>query len=168
MEAVLLESCPEGDKDYLSYAERYWIGELLAHGHSLTNHTIGGEGSSGYRWSDESRRKLSVAMQGKYLGENNPRYGIKGDLHPLFGKKGEDHPGYGYRDTPERIEAKRKFATGRHHTDVTKEKLSLAHKGKPKSEETRLKIKFSAHKFHHVDRDILKESCEFCKPTRDK
>jgi group I intron endonuclease len=39
------------------------------------NLTQGGEGSSGFKHSDESKRKMSKAKKGKYIEENNPFYG---------------------------------------------------------------------------------------------
>lgn len=168
IEAKILEACPVGEKEYLDYAEKYWISSLLLLGHRLTNHTTGGDGTSGYHWSEESKRNQSLRMKGKFAGEKNPRYGIKGEAHPMYGVKGAAHPGFGYKAPPERIEAMRVFATGRTHSEETKRKLSEAHRGKPKSEETKLKIKQASHNYHHVRRDILNPSCVFCNPTTDK
>lgn len=167
VEIVVLEECPVGDKAYLSYAERYWIASLKELGHSLTNHSLGGEGTSGYVMREESKKRLSESRKhsGVAKGERNPRYGIKGELHPMFGMKGSDHPGFGYRDTPERIEQKRVSATGRTHMPEVRARISEAHRGKPKSEETKLKLKKSAHLFHHVNRDIISERCCFCIPA---
>ena len=165
---VILEKCPIGNKDYLSYAERYWISSLKEMGKNLTNHTDGGEGTSGYRWSDESRKRLSESAKGRHAGSRNPRYGVRGPDHPMYGIKGENHPGFGYKDTPERLEAKRVYASGRTHSEESRKKISDFHRGKPKSEETKLKLRLSAHKRFHENRDILSTSCTLCIPSIDK
>lgn len=46
-----------------------------------------------------------------------------GDGNPMFGKTGTSHPAFGNR-----------------HTEETRKKISAAHKGKPKSDETRAKL----------------------------
>lgn len=167
VQITVLEECPLGNKEYLSYAEKYWISSLKELGHKLTNLSTGGEGTSGYRMTEVTKRRLSESRRksGIAQGDRNPRFGIKGELHPHFSLKGADHPGYGYRHSPEQIEKIRAAATGRGHTAETKAKLSAAHKGKPKSEETKLKLKHSAHLVHHVKRDIINERCVFCIPT---
>lgn len=164
---IPLEFCPIGDAHYLNYAERYWIAELRYLGHDLVNHTIGGDGTSGYKLSDETRKRISEVRiaSGVAKGDKNPRFGIRGEAHPMFGVKGERHPGYGYRDTPERIEQKRVFATGRTHTSEAKAKISAANKGKPKSDEVKLKIKTTQHLNHHVNRDIINPRCTLCIPS---
>jgi group I intron endonuclease len=73
-------------------AERNCITFYLMTGFKLYNLTAGGEGSSGYKHSAESKKKFS--------GENNPNFGkpmsglrkerfkfsAKGSAHPLFGR----------------------------------------------------------------------------------
>ena len=162
---VVLEICPKGDKDYLNYAEKYWISELKSMGHDLVNHTEGGDGSSGYQMTDEARDKLSTSMKGRYLGENNPRYGVKGDLHPMFGIIGPAHPGYGYKPTEEHKNVLRVKATGRTHSAEARKKISDYNKGRPKSEETKQKLRMSQHLIHHVNRGIISERCILCIPT---
>ena len=39
------------------------------------NMTDGGDGASGYKFTDEQRKRLSAAKKGKLLGEENPFYG---------------------------------------------------------------------------------------------
>lgn len=41
-------------------------------GYNLTN---GGDGASGYRFSDEQKTEMSRKRKGKYIGKNNPFYG---------------------------------------------------------------------------------------------
>ena len=59
------------------------------------NFTDGGDGSSGFKHSEESRKKMSEAQKGK----NNPMYGKrhseKAKKKMSESKKGENHPMYG-------------------------------------------------------------------------
>ena len=97
------------------------------------NNTLGGEGRTGMIVSEETKRKLSIA----FSGENNPMYGmggelspcwgrhlseetkqkiseaIKGENNPMYGKTGEQHPNYGLK-----------------HTEESKKKISKSLKGK--------------------------------------
>ena len=90
-------------------------------GYSLANKTNGGEGSSGYKHSDETKlkmkhsvseetkKKISIARKGKYTGEK----------HPLFGKL---------------------------VSEKTREKMRLANSGGHNNPKTR-KIKFKGELF---------------------
>lgn len=70
---------------------------------TLVNMTDGGEGTVGYKHTDEVKEKCRLATSGvnhpfynkkrldhseKMRGENNPAFGRNGDKHPLFGKIG--------------------------------------------------------------------------------
>ncbi len=50
------------------------------------NITFGGDGGNGYKPSDETRKKMSEAKKGKYLGEKHPMYGKYGENNPNYGK----------------------------------------------------------------------------------
>ena len=93
------------NEDDLSQKEIYWINHYNTFVHAENsmgyNMTLGGEGASGYKFSDEqkhnfskmrtgesngfygkthteeSKRKQSVSKLGKYEGENNPNYNNK-------------------------------------------------------------------------------------------
>lgn len=71
------------------------------------NCTDGGEGSSGYQMSEETKKKLSEAKKGKPLSPKaleKLKLRTKGEGNPMFGK---------------------------HHTEETRKKLSAKLKGKP-------------------------------------
>lgn len=122
----------------------------------LTNLTNGGEGASGWipneEWrdkvskrnkgkivSEDTRKKLSEYMMGRFIGENNPFYGKKHTKESIekFTRNGEDHAFY-----------------GKNHSETTKKKMSESQlgeknhmygkngywKGKKRSEETKRKI----------------------------
>jgi hypothetical protein len=78
----------------------------------LYNRTNGGDGTSGLRWSEEAKQKMSEDR----LGEK---------CYWLFGKRGEGTPRFGIRIP---------------HSETTKQKMSRTRKGKKLSEEHRLAI----------------------------
>jgi len=57
----------------------------LDKGH-LINFTDGGEGISGCIRNEETRKKQSEKMKGKYKGKSNPMFGVKGKNNPFYGK----------------------------------------------------------------------------------
>jgi hypothetical protein len=98
--------------------ERHHIARLRASGCHLTNLTDGGEGKSGLKCSEETRKRLSEANRGNKSGLGTVRS----------------------------VEAKEKDrinATGRTHTAETRRKIGDIQRGKkhgPRSVETRAKI----------------------------
>jgi len=72
------------DRDYtLNVMEKYFIKEYNSFGENGYNMTVGGEGTFGFKISDDTRKLLSE----KRAGKNNPNYGKTGKLSPIFGKK---------------------------------------------------------------------------------
>lgn len=91
------------------------------YGKSGENHPMFGK-----HFSEDSKRKLSIALKGKMSGENNP----------MFGKHHTD-------------EVKKKISEinkGRKHTDEAKKKMSEARKGKKQSDEHKRKRAEAAFK----------------------
>jgi hypothetical protein len=73
----ILEECPRGDWEYLTYAERYWIKSLKKFGHKLLNHTEGGEGvlglpawNKGVPMTKEQKEHMRILNTGKVLPED--------------------------------------------------------------------------------------------------
>lgn len=62
--------------------EKYWIQyyDSIQHGFNVS---VGGYGNTGVKASSEKKQKLSKAAQGKYVGVNNPMYGVPS---PMKGK----------------------------------------------------------------------------------
>ena len=83
-EALELERCLI---DELIFEEGYTIefddDKNVGYNH-LVNCTYGGEGTSGYRHTEESIKKST------HYGENNGMYGKRGELSPHYGKKYDD------------------------------------------------------------------------------
>jgi hypothetical protein len=99
----------------------------------LRNRTDGGEGSSGFTHSEETKGKMSKLNK----GENNPSYGKRGKNSPLYGKSHSE-------ETKKKMSEK---AKGRCLSYDTKRKLSEANKGennywygKSHSEQTKRKM----------------------------
>ena len=101
------------------------------------NMTDGGEGTTGIKWTDEAREKLSNSMKELHASENSPYTYV-----PHY--VGEEHPMY-----------------GRKHTEEAKNKVSQANKGRfvgeksymygiPKSEEIRKKISETKVAFYYL------------------
>jgi len=60
--------------------EIQWIAQLRKEGYLLTNVTDGGDGTSGWHWSEEQRIKMSISRKGipnKHNLGKRPRLGIK-------------------------------------------------------------------------------------------
>ena len=132
-------------------AERYWISFFRSLGCSLTNGTDGGEGGVGHHVSDELRAATSALHKGKVISDTHKA--IVGEAAKARwakwraegshtsdvtrakiskARKGKPMPeGYGAT-----VSARRK---GTHHTLETRNKMSLASKGRRKSDEHRSK-----------------------------
>lgn len=115
-EFSIIETCEE---EVLNDKEEYWIKRLDAYkkGYNLTK---GGDGTRGYVFTEEERKKMSLAQKGnkKWLGKKHSE------------------------------ETKAKMSlnnTGRVFSEETKRKISLSHIGKKASEETKIKLSI-AHK----------------------
>jgi hypothetical protein len=105
-ESESYEEITKKEKEFIELYGRKDLGKG-----SLTNLTDGGEGFTGYKFTEADRKKMSESRKGKYgrKGEKHPMYGRKGVLHPCYGiivsdetrrklsesNKGEKHPNYG-------------------------------------------------------------------------
>ena len=117
----ILEWCYS--KEELQQKEVYWIEKLNSNNPDVGyNLTKGGEGTPGYRWSEESRKKLSEAR--------------KGPNNPLYGKHlSEEHRrkiGIASKNLSEENRRKKQIASsgennpmyGKHHSLETRKKIS--------------------------------------------
>jgi len=123
------------EKDAFSL-EKYYI-ELIGrkeYGGTLTNLTDGGDGQSGYIFSDESKRKMSKS----HLGEKNAMFNKKhtdaAKLKISLSKKGKESTFKNKKhsvESKEKMSSKAKLRTGeknsmfnKKHSDESKEKMS--------------------------------------------
>jgi group I intron endonuclease len=57
-ESPVISILDEVDYDDSAFFEIYWISQFKSWGFNLANLTIGGDGISGYKWTDEQRQKM--------------------------------------------------------------------------------------------------------------
>jgi len=114
----------------------------------------------GKHHSDETIKKISNTLKGKYVGKKNHMWGkhlsektkgkisknsarLSGEDAPMWGKRGKDSPNFGKHHSEETKEKMRKAKKGQKHSEETKRKISENHVGmlgKVHSEETKKKI----------------------------
>lgn len=92
-------------------------------GGTLVNLTDGGEGSAGRMWTEEEKKKISIANTGKTRTDE-----VKQKMSDA--KKGEKHPNYGKPMTEELSKILIASRLGRKASKETKQKMSASHKGK--------------------------------------
>lgn len=73
----------------LNDREKFYILQQKVSGKILLNLTEGGEGSLGYKHTDEAKLKMKNSKKGKYKGKDNPNYGkgLFGENNPMYGFK---------------------------------------------------------------------------------
>jgi hypothetical protein len=87
----------------------------------LHNLTDGGEGRVGAKFSEDTRKKMSISR----TGDLNPMYGRRGELNPLYGKGGESHhmwgkkPMLGFKHSEETLERLRYIQSTRKRHPAT-------------------------------------------------
>lgn len=147
-----------GDMDELNRLEIYYIGYYNTYNNGY-NLTLGGDGSVGYKFTEEVLKERSKTRKGKYIGENSPNYG-KHFTEETRRKMSEAHKGqiawnkdktgiYSEKTKRKmselRIElglskGKNNPMFGKKHTEESNRKNSEAHKDKHPTEKTRQKM----------------------------
>ncbi len=116
-EFTIIEICDEFE---LNEKEKYWIEKLesFKNGYNLTN---GGDGTRGYIFTEEDRKKLSLAQLGnkKFLGK---KHSEETKMKIGIGNKGKVLS----KETKQRIS---KSLIGKKQSEETKLKQSLSHIG---------------------------------------
>jgi group I intron endonuclease len=98
-------------QDSLNEKEVFWIKKLKSKSQRGYNSTDGGEGSSGFKASNKTRKKISIATRGK----NNPRWGVK--VSDETKRRMSANPNIrsrGHLDKPHTEEAKAKMSIARY------------------------------------------------------
>lgn len=85
------------------------------------NLTKGGDGSSGFKHSEETKMKLSIINKNKIWGENNPMFGKTHTIDAINKIKNKNAIYYASNKSP---------MFGKDHTDESKNKISKNRKGK--------------------------------------
>jgi group I intron endonuclease len=147
-------------------AERFFI----ARGWTHYNETDGGEGSPGYKWTDEQKKRRSDA-QPIITRETRRKMGAnrKGIPSPRKGTKCSDatrqlmsDSAKGRKHSTDQIEKIRISSTGRKHTAETKEKIRLIRLGVPHTQERKDNISM-ARKGQKPANTGKKRSAETCR-----
>jgi len=94
----------------------------------LRNLTDGGEGISGFTHSEESKKKTSLTLTGKFAGKLNPMYG-------------KNHTEQVKQKQSQRMKGKTNSFYGKTHSEETKQKIGAARIGKSLPQETIEKLK---------------------------
>ena len=132
--------------------ETSWIALFRSVGVKLTNGTDGGEGISGHKHSEETRKKLRESHIGHFPSEETKKkMGIAatGRRHSeetcrkMMGRKWSERTRLKMQQRVCSNETRRKMSiaqTGRKHSEESKQRMQLAHTGRDIPEETRRKI----------------------------
>ena len=132
------------DADFLNRLEIFYIGyydTFIGNGYNLT---LGGGGRFGYKISDETRKKLSIAR----IGKDSPMYGKK---HSAETKRKMSEAQKGKKQSAETRRKISKAGKGRKHSNETKRKMSEAGKGRKHTEESKQKMSIAqSGKNHHM------------------
>ena len=149
--------------DELNRLEIFYIGYYNTFGkENGYNLTLGGDGTMGYKHSDETKQKMSIATSGK----NHPLYGRchskesklkmsianSGKNHPHYGKRGKDSHMYGKKAS---IETRKKMSLskiGKNCYWYGKRGKDSPNYGKKASAETKLKMS-EANKGKYTGKD---------------
>lgn len=121
----VIEECET--KDELDEMEYHYIMQYDSYKKGY-NRTLGGQKVCGIVMSDETKKKMSIRMKGKFVGEKNPFYGKK---HTLEAK---------IKISKALLESPNHPTRGKHLSEEHRQNIGLANKGRETTIETRLKI----------------------------
>ena len=165
----------ELDIEYYFLVEMLWIWWFRRMGIRLTNSTVGGEGTLGYKCSEESRQKRrnrrhsnatkikqSLAHKGVPKSEEHKKnlsIALTGKTHTPAQIEANRQSHLGITKTPESIAktiATKKANGTNRHSQETREKLRLAKLGKGNSDESKEKNRVASTGRKHTPETIEK------------
>lgn len=157
----IIETIEIDSIDRLSFLEIEWISKLDSFNKGL-NCTSGGHGTSGKKYSEESK----IKMRNSQLGKKQSKETIEKRVKSLLGKKRSEQ----FKENLSKIkkgtalseEVKQKLSKinkGKKLSDETKFKISISNKGRLVSEETRRKIS-EAKRARDLNKKLAKKSQE--------
>jgi GIY-YIG catalytic domain/NUMOD3 motif len=134
------------DDDFADECECWWIEYGRHQGWRLTNHTNGGQGSTGYVPTEEARQRMSIAQLGRHHSEaTKEKIGIA-NRGKVVSEETKIKQSIQRRNDPDRIAHLRKLAVEQRgkkrgpFSEEHKNKISSALKGKAKTEEHRANL----------------------------
>ncbi len=148
------------DPSDLNAEERGWIAIGLVEGWPLTNATFGGEGSHGWHPSEETRRKISAAHQGRKAtpAQRAAQSALQtGRKASAAHRKAISEGKTGTHRSAETKEKLRAINVGKKASDATKLKMSLTRKGKAPSEAHRMALSI-ALRGRKISPEVAKKS----------
>lgn len=133
---------------------------------NLTNLTQGGEGLSGYRFTEEQRNR----MKGR-VGPLSPKFGKptppevrrkigdaqRGHLNHQFGKVGELSPSFGLARSDE-TRKRQRYAAARNRTDQYRAKMSESKKRTAPRGSDHPAFDHRVHRFFHEDHGVVEST----------
>lgn len=131
----------------------------------------GNQNAKGFKHTEETKAKVSAANKRRVYEKRGPlsdehKANLSAALKEKWAKDGHHATG---RTLSEDHKAKlsvasagNRYAAGQVWDDDRRAMISAVHKGKPKSDATKLKMAEGAHRWRHVDKGIVKEGCQFC------
>jgi uncharacterized protein YcfL len=128
------------DRNILLKKEQYYM-DLLKPYYNMTKSAFN---TQGFIFSEESKRKMSLANKGKKVSDETRiklSLALSGSKNPQFGKKVSDET---RMKLSLALSGKNHPQFGKKLSDETRMKLSLANKGKNLSDETKMKISLSS------------------------
>lgn len=126
--------------------ERWWIKELRDRGCSLANHTIGGDGASGFSISDSTRKKISAAGKKRFSDPAECKKMSDVQNKRYESQEERDRTGEAiraYYATPAGSEQKKKhseYMKNRAISEETRAKMAVASRRRANDPEIRKKI----------------------------
>lgn len=124
-------------------SERAWIAECKKFGLQITNLTDGGDGTQGYVFSDEARKKIGDIHRGKPSPLKGKNISIQHKEKISLAFRGKPSHRKGKSLSPEhkeKIKIRMQKFTGIPRSDEIKKKISEGNKGKVLSDSTKAKI----------------------------
>lgn len=125
--------------------------DTLKNGYNLT---IGGEGTFGYIFTDEDKKRMSKAHKGKKLSEEQKRKMSKAHLGVKKSIEHRRNISKGQKRKKLSEEHKKKIGIsklGQYHSEEAKRKMSIIKKGRKLSEKTKKKMSESSKGFKHTE-----------------
>lgn len=138
---------------------------------TLSAARMGNQNAKGFKHTEETRAKVAAAGKRRVYEKRGPlsdehRAKVSAALKEKWAKDGHHATGrtLSAEHKVKLSEASKgnKYAAGQVWDESRRSMISAVHKGKPKSEEHKLKIKEGAHRRWHTNRGQVVADCQFC------